>query len=66
MDADKRALFAGASMVAIGSALRLTTGEVPTPMVSLPKIGLVLLVLGVLEIAGTLIWMAWPGKARGR
>ena len=40
----------GVGMTAIGLVLWLTTGDVETPVVSLSKVGVVLMVLGVLEV----------------
>ncbi len=48
----------GALMVLAGVLLALTTGEVDTPVVTLSKVGVVLAVLGVIEVGVGLVAIA--------
>ncbi|WP_043660807.1 DUF5708 family protein [Thermocrispum municipale] len=50
----------GIAMVAIGVALWLTTGDVETPVVSLDKVGIVVAVLGVVELVVTTVKVINP------
>lgn len=50
----------GIAMVAIGGALWLTTGDVETPVVSLDKVGIVVAVLGVVELVVTTVKVINP------
>lgn len=50
----------GVAMAVIGLVLWRTTGGVKTPVVSLSKLGVVLLVLGVVEVAVSGIALARP------
>jgi len=46
----RRSIATGALLLVIGLVLALTTGDVETPVISLAKVGVVLAVLGGLEV----------------
>ncbi|NNG36683.1 DUF5708 family protein [Nakamurella aerolata] len=53
-------LVIGGVMLALGTVLALTTKNVETPIVSLDKVGIVLIVLGAIEVLWTLKVMLFP------
>lgn len=53
-------LAIGGGLVALGTVLALTTKNVETPIVSLDKVGIVLIVLGAIEVLWTLKVMLFP------
>lgn len=55
----------GVGMTAIGLVLWLTTGDVETPVVSLSKVGVVLMVLGVLEVVVSGAALVSPSTRHG-
>jgi hypothetical protein len=56
---DKQSLIAGAVQLVVGMTLYLTTEGVETPVVTLTKVGVVLMALGALELVATAAWMLW-------
>jgi len=50
----------GLVMAVAGAALWLTTGWVETPIITLSKVGVVLLVLGLIEVAVSGVAIARP------
>ncbi|WP_277670361.1 DUF5708 family protein [Saccharomonospora viridis] len=64
MSANVKSLFIGASMLAIGLALAFTAGDVETPIFDLDKVGVVLAVLGGIELLITGGMMVLPSKSK--
>lgn len=50
----------GAVVAVVGLVLWLTTGEVDTPVVSLSKVGVVLMVVGAIEVVISAVSLAVP------
>lgn len=59
-------LVIGGIMLVVGTVLALTTKNVDTPIVSLDKVGIVLIVLGAIEVLWTLKVMLFPSVTSGR
>ncbi|GAA1996170.1 hypothetical protein JL107_07200 [Nakamurella flavida] len=62
MSTDKLHLLTGGTLIVIGVVLALTTRGVRTPIVTLDKLGIVLAVLGAIEVAVTAVIMARAGR----
>ncbi|EIV92235.1 DUF5708 family protein [Frankia sp. QA3] len=62
MSGNVRSLIAGAAMLAAGLTLNLAGRGVDTPVFTLSKVGLVLVVLGGLELAITASVLMWPPR----
>ncbi len=58
MTKTRRELLIGAATAVVGGALKLFADDVDTPVFSLGKIGLVLLIVGVAEVLYALFVMA--------
>lgn len=59
-------LAIGGFMLVVGIILALTTQNVETPLVSLDKVGIVLIVLGAIEVLWTVKVMLVPSRPAGR
>jgi Family of unknown function (DUF5708) len=58
MGDDRKSLVAGVLQLLVGLPL-LVWGDLDTPVIALNKVGVVLIVLGLLELVVTGAWMAW-------
>lgn len=56
-------LVIGGAMLVLGTVLALTTKNVETPIFSLDKVGIVLIVLGAIEVLWTLKVMLFPSPS---
>lgn len=59
-------LLIGGFMLVVGTVLALTTQNVETPILSLDKVGIVLIVLGAIEVLWTVKVMLFPSMTSGR
>ncbi|MCK9894580.1 DUF5708 family protein [Frankia sp. AgB32] len=67
MSANVKSLITGAFMLVVGLILYFTTDAVHTPVFTLTKVGVVLVVLGVIELVITTTVMVFPPKkSQGR
>ncbi len=58
-------LVIGGIMLVVGTVLALTTRDVQTPVVALDKVGIVLIVLGAIEVLWTVKVMMFPSVSSG-
>jgi hypothetical protein len=58
-------LIIGGIMLVVGTVLALTTRDVQTPVLSLDKVGIVLIVLGAIEVLWTVKVMLFPSVTSG-
>lgn len=62
MKRDVGSLALGAALVVLGAILRYPLGDVEIPVFGMPQLGLVLIICGLLDVAGS----AWALTARLR
>lgn len=66
MPANTKALLGGVAMLIVGVLLWRFGGGVEIPVFSLDKVGVVLMVLGGLEIVGTLAYQLFGTSSKDR
>ncbi|GAA2804828.1 DUF5708 family protein [Crossiella cryophila] len=62
MSKNVKSLFIGAFMLIVGLILAFTTKGIETPIISLDKVGVVLAILGGIELVITGAMMIFPSK----